>query len=213
MDQALKARLIGAVVLVIVAVLVIPELLSGRRAAETTEKPIAASTRESRTITIELGTPTRNATPAAPASSAPTQLPVPGVADDVGPERDTPVASPPQPTSNASKPVVVPTDEPTIAAPPTSRANSVAAGSGSPTRASGRTWSVQVGAFGSSGSAQKLATELEGAGFPAYVASTKQGGKTLHRVRVGPVDDRAEADRLAARLKSRRLPVSVVAND
>ena len=99
------------------------------------------------------------------------------------------------------------------AAPSASPSAPQAADSASVRGASGRTWSVQVGAFGSSGSAQKLETELDGAGFPAYVATTKQGGKVLHRVRVGPVTERGEADRLAARLKSRRLPVSVVAND
>ena len=34
MDESLKARLIGAAVLVALAVLLIPELLSGRKAAE-----------------------------------------------------------------------------------------------------------------------------------------------------------------------------------
>jgi cell division septation protein DedD len=34
MDESLKARLIGAAVLVVVAVLLIPELLSGRKATE-----------------------------------------------------------------------------------------------------------------------------------------------------------------------------------
>jgi cell division septation protein DedD len=72
---------------------------------------------------------------------------------------------------------------------------------------------VQVGAFGSASAAERLATELDGAGYTAYVAATRQGSKGLHRVRVGPVTDRAEADRLASRLRARGLPVAVVAND
>ena len=59
MDQALKARLIGAVILVGLAVLVIPELLSGRKSAQPTPAAASPATAEtsptSRTITIELG--------------------------------------------------------------------------------------------------------------------------------------------------------------
>src|SRR4026208_599156 len=58
MDRSLKARLIGASVLVLVVVLVVPELLSGRKAA-TTETTGAADTTlnngPTRTYTIELG--------------------------------------------------------------------------------------------------------------------------------------------------------------
>ena len=53
MEDALKARLIGATVLVALAVLLIPELLSGRKPAE----PVAAQAgagRGTRTFTIEL---------------------------------------------------------------------------------------------------------------------------------------------------------------
>ena len=41
----------------------------------------------------------------------------------------------------------------------------------------------------------------------------QRDGKTLHRVRVGPESARAAADALAGRLKARGLPVSLVAND
>ena len=46
--------------------------------------------------------------------------------------------------------------------------------------------------------------------MPAYVAPLSKSGKTLHRVRVGPGGRSAGADKLAARLKARGLPVSVV---
>jgi cell division septation protein DedD len=72
-------------------------------------------------------------------------------------------------------------------------------------------FSVQVGAFGSEATARKLVNELQAAGFRPYISPLARPGKTLHRVRVGPVADRAEADKLAARLKARGLPVSVVA--
>ena len=49
MDRSLKARLIGASVLVLVVVLVVPELLSGRKAATTeTTGPASAMRRSMR---------------------------------------------------------------------------------------------------------------------------------------------------------------------
>jgi cell division septation protein DedD len=55
--------------------------------------------------------------------------------------------------------------------------------------------------------------QLREAGYRAYVAPVSRGGKTLHRVRVGPEAARAEAESLAARLKVRGLPATVVEND
>ncbi len=74
-------------------------------------------------------------------------------------------------------------------------------------------WSVQVGAFGSSATASKLVADLKGDGYKAYLSPISKGGKTLHRVRVGPEAARPDADRLAAKLKGRGLPATVVAND
>ena len=71
-------------------------------------------------------------------------------------------------------------------------------------------FAVQVGAFGSEATARKLVTDLKADGMPSYIAPLSRSGKTLHRVRVGPVPDRAAADELAAKLKARGLPVSVV---
>ena len=71
-------------------------------------------------------------------------------------------------------------------------------------------YSVQVGAFGSDATARKLVNDLKADGLPAYIAPLSKSGKTLHRVRVGPAPDRAAADQLAAKLKARGLPVSVV---
>ncbi len=54
MDDALKARLIGATVLVALAVLLIPELLSGRKQESPAAAPEVATARGTRTFTIEL---------------------------------------------------------------------------------------------------------------------------------------------------------------
>jgi cell division septation protein DedD len=72
---------------------------------------------------------------------------------------------------------------------------------------------VQVGAFGSAETARRLVDELSAAGYAAQLAPMTRAGRTLHRVRVGPASGRAAAEQLAERLKARRLPAAVVAND
>jgi len=198
MDQQLKARLIGGAVLVTLIVLLVPELLSGRKSSET-EPAAVAGTRGTRTFTIELGsgspaTVTPQAAPQSPpAQPAAAPEPKPEVKPDAKPE---------------GKPETTPVPGPAVVSPPAAPEPA-----SKPAATARGGWSVQVGAFGSADTARKLVKDLERSGFDAYVAPVPRAGKTLHRVRVGPVADRAEADRLAARLKARNLPATVVAND
>lgn len=56
---------------------------------------------------------------------------------------------------------------------------------------------IQVGAFSEHGNAMKLVDRLKGRGFPnAFVVSNTQPGDALHRVRVGPLGDAREYDRV-----------------
>ena len=211
MDEVLKARLIGAAVLVAIAVLLIPELLSGRKSAE----PVAeeAGPRGSRTFTIELGggagqsirTPTTVTTAPEPLPSAPP--PAATVA--------APVAEPAAPVETAPplEKVAAATVEPEPAPPPAA-APTVAKPTPPPASAPSRGgWAVQVGAFGSADTAAKLVRDLSGAGYRAFVSPVARGGKTLHRVRVGPEAEKVDAEQLAGRLKARGLPATVVQNE
>ena len=231
MDESLKARLIGAAVLVAVAVILIPELLTGRGPARTSA-PVPGD-RGTRTIVIDV--PVSGATVSAPAPGpavgergpvaidpasqsgqpaatpettqpepAPTPAPAPAPAATVVDNRPGQVASGAAPTPAPMAP------RPT-AAPAATAASTQA---GSPPAAGARgAWAVQVGAFGSTGAAAKVVNELSSAGFRAYVSPVQRGGKTLFRVRVGPEAERSRADALAASLKGRGLPATVVAND
>jgi len=202
--------LIGAAVLVALAVLLIPELLSGRKAVEPVA-PEGAGPRGTRTFTIELGqapgqasrTPTTSTLPS-PAATTVNAAHVPtDVGRDAAPEqvpaRD---ATPPQPASatvdTAPAAPAAPRAEPKP--PPASSAPSGG-------------WAVQVGAFGSAETANKLVKDLGGAGYRAFVSPVNRGGKTLYRVRVGPEGDRAGAEQLVPRLKARGLPTTIVQND
>ena len=231
MDESLKARLIGAAVLVAVAVILIPELLTGRGPAQSSA-PVAGD-RGTRTIVIDV--PVSGATVSAPAP-APAPL-----AAERGPVAIDPASQSAQPASSPEatrpEPAPIPAPAPVAAvvdnrpsqgasgaapspAPAASRpsaapaATAAAAHAGSPPAVEPRgAWAVQVGAFGSTGAAAKVVNELGSAGFRAYVSPVQRGGKTLYRVRVGPEAERSRADALAATLKGRGLPATVVAND
>jgi DedD protein len=221
MDDALKARLIGATVLVALAVLLIPELLSGRKQESPAAAPDVATARGTRTFTIELAGGPQGATvnetppavrneplPAPPATESATQpAPVPasqpGAAEPVAP-----VTEPAQRIAQAASPEPSPPSAPSVksALPEPAPAPAPAI----PGRGG---WAVQVGAFGSAASAAKLVNQLQEAGYKAYVSPVSRSGKTLHRVRVGPEAERSEAESLVAGLKVRGLPATVVAND
>lgn len=221
MDEQLKARLIGATVLVVLAVLLVPELLSGRKVhspGDSTGQP-----RGTRSYTINLGggitegTPPASPSPARPAEVAPQQradqadTPAPTSEPEPQPEprsaAATPVAREPAPQAEPAPSPSRPSQA--AAAPEPASTPSVASASPVPAAAGGR-YSVQVGAFGSTETARRLVADLRRDGYPAYVAPLQKQGKTLHRVRVGPAATREEADRLAARLKGKGLPATVV---
>lgn len=62
---------------------------------------------------------------------------------------------------------------------------------------------VQVGAFGERGNAERLVARLSGSGFPnAFVVSEGGGRGALHRVRVGPLANDTEFDRVTGRLRA-----------
>jgi DedD protein len=218
MENALKARLIGATVLVAVAVLLIPELLSGRKPAEQVTAQAEAS-RGTRTFTIELGaTPgtsvvTEGASKPAPAPVPPSE-PVPQPASGPGVEAAVEAAGV-ESAARAAEPQQQPVSAGPAAAEP--RPEAVARPPAEPAPAqvipARGGWAVQVGAFGSAEAANKLVGQLQSADFAAYVAPVSRSGKTLHRVRVGPVTARAGAEALVPALKARGLPATVVAND
>jgi rare lipoprotein A len=62
---------------------------------------------------------------------------------------------------------------------------------------------VQAGAFSERANAASLVARLSAAGFPNPTVVSEQGGRrTLHRVRLGPVADANEFDRVRERLRA-----------
>ena len=207
MEQPLKARLIGASILVLLAVALVPELLSGPKdsAAGGTAAGGAKSTR---TVTIDLGGAVAEGAKLEPrpdTAPAPATAPVLPTVDSPAPVTEAQTAATPK-----GQPAVMEQAQPAPARAAEARPAVIEPAVQSVAPAKGA-FSVQVGAFGSEATARKLVADLKADGMPAYIAPLSKSGKTLHRVRVGPVADRAAADKLAARLKARGLPVSVVA--
>ena len=73
-------------------------------------------------------------------------------------------------------------------------------------------WVVQVGSFSSEENAVRLSGEIGRQGYPVFVSKVTAGDKTMHRVRVGPVADKDEAQALAQRLKTSGHAGRVMAN-
>jgi DedD protein len=222
MDQTLKARLIGAAVLVALVVILVPELLSGRRSDPAPVDDAVDTGR--RTFTIELGADRAGDEPRPRTqASAPSLAPASTVPATTQRGSDAEVPDPAAPSGPGNVPAATPAPEPApvvtevapVAAPPAAPADGAEQAPPPPAAAasSGGAWVVQAGAFGSDATAQRLVKELESAGYSARVSPVTRSGRTLYRVRVGPAGSRAEADQLAQRLRARGLQPAVVAND
>lgn len=219
MDQTLQARLIGATVLVALAVLLIPELLSGRKTVEPAVEEGAAA-RGTRSFTIELGaTGGQSTVPVSPASpsTTPTARTQPAPAGQPTPTEATQDAAVrAEPPAVEARPRVAPAPLPASggeATDPTPADPARPEPAPSPGLGTPGGWVVQVGAFGSADAARRLVDELGAAGFEAQAAPITRSGRTLHRVRVGPAGGRPAAEQMAQRLQARGLPAAVVAND
>lgn len=89
-------------------------------------------------------------------------------------------------------------------------ANTVAAGadanSGTPASPPGSRFAVQLGAFANDANARNWATKLKAAGVPAYTEHRKQAdGSTLTLLRAGPFADRAAATAAIAKVRETGL--------
>ncbi|MFP4057982.1 MAG: SPOR domain-containing protein [Candidatus Brocadiia bacterium] len=68
---------------------------------------------------------------------------------------------------------------------------------------------VQVAAFVSRTRASRHVEQLRGRGYPALAADVESGGRSLHAVWVGPYATKAEAQRVAARLRGEGFSVLI----
>ncbi len=184
MDRSLKERIIGAVVLVVFAVLVVPVFLDG---PSTNTEIITESvslpgqndqTRKSQTIVLE-----RDRTEPVPASGNTSGADNKPAATDA--KKDRPVAD----RGPATGPVK---------SQPKAAGNTKLVQAISPTGM----WAVQLGSFSHQANADRLAADLRKQGFAAFLSQLQTESGPLHRVRIGPQKNREGAEAIAAKLNS-----------
>ncbi|MGY2189611.1 SPOR domain-containing protein [Pseudomonas sp. SDO5591_S426] len=194
LDKAYKQRMVGALVLVALAVIFLPMLFSRQDEQRhvTVEAPAAPQAPAMPQVQVEpVVVPEPQALP---------QEPVPS--DDEIAQQEVPVAPvAPAPTAKAVTPPPAPAPVPALAAKPaTAPAQPITAAPGKPDTTPSRvdanglsvSWSVQLASLANRESAEKLQKTLRSQGYNAYIRTAD--GK--NRVFVGPLIERAEADRL-----------------
>lgn len=129
----------------------------------------------------------------------PPSEPAPARTEAAKPAADAPATPPPAATPAPEKPASAP--EKTAPPPASSAAGEVAPirPGAKPAPPSPSGIALQVGAFSSRDNAQTLVGTLKSKGYPAFLVAVPQA-KASFAVRVGPFPNRAEADKVSARL-------------
>jgi DedD protein len=181
MDQQLKERLVGAAVLVVLTAIFVPMVLHGPDTASApVPTTIAPAPVDASTFGYDLN---------APLPGAPSTAPAPAAAAATAPTADAPVVTKPLASAPAPAPATTPAPKPkaVVEAP-------------KPAPATGGAWAAQVGSFSKEATAKTIAADLKHRGFQAFVMEHREDGKTLYRVRVGPVATREAADALGRKI-------------
>lgn len=195
MQVGLKERLIGAAVLVIIAVIVVPWVLKGHSTpgGGTVNEPLAlpsattsAASGPVQTYSLPLNASGAGpaATPSTPAATTQASAPAPLLQQQAA-------APQPQPQAGQAAPAAVPAPKPVSPAQPQSKPAAAA-----PT---GK-WVVQAGSYDSERSALSVEHKLASHGYHAFVSRYHARGRTYYRVRVGPYATRAAATQELARV-------------
>ena len=185
MDKhAFKQRIIGAIVLVALAVIFIPILLPGHRdlGFSDTESHIPAKPDELENLKVlELEKP----------------LPAPAPREIVRTPIDE--RSPPAPKTESEPPAVEQkpiTAEQKPSPPPVKETKP-------DTATTTKAWVVQVGSFSKRDNAMRLRDKLRSKGYKTFVEQISTADKTFYRVRVGPVVSRSNAAALQKELQTK----------
>lgn len=203
-EHTFKQRIVGAIVLVALAVIFIPMILPGHRDlgfndAGSPIPPKPAELENLKVLELEkpqpapaprkiVRTPIDERSPEMPAiEEQPTAEAItPPAPETQKPEPETPKPEPETPTQTTETPATPRMDEPEPAPATASKA-----------------WAVQVGSFTQRENAMKLRDKLRSKGFKSFVEQITSAGKTFYRVRVGPEVSRDKAEALQKDLQTK----------
>lgn len=183
LDSGLRQRIVGALVLVALAVIFLPMLLSREDArrdvqVEAPPMPVAPPMPDVALEPVEVPEP-------APAPEAPEIVEAPG-AVIAAPES----ARPSQPIT--SLPEAEPEPEAPVAVAPATPEDSHLDAAGLPV-----SWSIQLASLSNRANAEALVKRLRGAGYNGYLRTVDD----MNRVFVGPLIERKEAERVRDQLQ------------
>jgi DedD protein len=188
-DEQLKRRLVGAVVLVSLAVIFLPMMLEGRdnqdvQIKQTNIPPKPAAVKEFKSSVTPI------------ADDEPLIPPLPTVRPRAP---EAPVAAPPQriveplkePAARSEPKAIAPPAPPVIEEAPVAAQPKVGIAA----------WVVQVVSLSNKGNADRLVADLQRKKFPAFLEQISVKGRDLYRVRVGPEIDRKRTEQMAQEIE------------
>jgi cell division septation protein DedD len=234
MDSGLKKRLIGAAVLIVLAVIFVPMLLPGSSGPDSVGLNLPpAPSGDLQTRILKVGAdaasagsgaqaavpdPDRVATLSLVGGAAPKAQVAPSAAatavTPAAPRSASAVAVAPAPVPAAAEAKMKPQPAKVAAAQPAAApiakpapATPIAGGAGA---AAGAAYAINLGIYADHASANRLVADARQHGFTATTSAETFQGKSVLRVRVGPFASRAAAEAARLRLKSfTKVPMTV----
>ncbi|SAL02017.1 sporulation repeat-containing protein [Caballeronia calidae] len=219
--QRARRRLVGAIALVLAAVIVLPMVLDSRPKPVTDDisidipnrpAPAAKQSRDANDADTQAGV--AHDAPAGASGSVAAGVTQPQAAAATKPEpkeqakpeakaEAKPEAKPSKPAAVASQNAKPPAAEPSEEANANTAANAAAGAANTPSSPAGSRFVLQIGQFDDETAAQNWVNKLKAAGVPAYLEHRKlSDGATKSLLRAGPFPDRASAQ--AALVKVRQ---------
>ena len=206
MEPALKQRLVGAAVLVALAVIFLPMLVQGPApdsgAADVPLEMPDAPAGEFQTRELPLVVPP--AAPDAGAAGTGGDVAQPN-AGDAAETAEAAIIEEAPPVAEPAEPAVEPSpDAAELATEPAAPPEPADAGAGAdgmfPAATAGGDYAVSFGSYSTTAAADKVVAMLRQSQLPGFRESARVDGKTWYRVRIGPYASRAQAE--AARLRA-----------
>lgn len=219
MEPALKTRLLGAAVLIALAIIFVPMFFSGNSSKSAGEQSVSLKIPDQpdaqlKTTTLSVGPDNASANADGDPDHVATvdvdagnqQQPAPAASNvAVAPSQAAPAASEPKaaaPAANVAKaqPKAAPAPQPV---------------SSNPGTAANAEYSLNLGTYAERGNADKLIAKLVKQGFAAHSENAAINGKAATRVVVGPYPDRAAVEAARLKLKSAvpGVPLALIAGN
>jgi DedD protein len=218
-----RHRLIGAVVLVLVAVIGFPLLFDAQPRPVAVDTPIVIPDRQAAAPLSAAASVSPEQAPAKPLLPTPQVVPPQaslGAREEVVPTEkvaekvaEKPADKEPVAKEEAKASAPAKSDNPekpsAAAAAKDDASKAQALLDGKADAATGR-FIVQAGAFSEAAKVREVRRKLEQAGLKTYTQVVEKDGKSSTRIRVGPFPSREEADKVVARIRKLDLQASVL---